>query len=126
MTVDIGHQWGGDLEVGPTGNLGVVTPITSLPQRILRRLLTNPNDYIWNLDYGAGLPRFIGQPTDQAQIEAMVLSQLRQEASISRVDTPVVNLIRNNQDPVGTFSLHILYQDVSSDMPQSLTIPVSV
>ncbi len=52
---DLSHQWGDDLTVGPTGDMALVTGSVFGQQRVLRRLMTNPGDYIWQLDYGAGL-----------------------------------------------------------------------
>ena len=53
-------------------------------QRVLRRLLTSPGDYIWQLDYGAGLARFIGQPVNPLQIKAVIRSQIFKEAAVAR------------------------------------------
>ena len=56
---DIAHQWGSDLLTSSVGDLASVSGPLLGQQRVLRRLLTNPGDYIWQLDYGAGLARFI-------------------------------------------------------------------
>ena len=55
---DISHQWGSDLSIGPTGDFALVSGAILGQQRVLRRLLTNPGDYIWHPDYGAGLAEF--------------------------------------------------------------------
>jgi hypothetical protein len=73
---DIAHQWGSDLMVGPTGDVAVAGPAAVGRQRLLRRLLTNPGEYIWQPDYGAGLSRFIGQPANALQIRAVIRSQI--------------------------------------------------
>ena len=52
---DINHLWGNDLAFSATGDLATADVPTLTQQRVLRRLLTNPGDYIWELDYGAGL-----------------------------------------------------------------------
>jgi hypothetical protein len=44
---DLAHQWGSDLEFGPTGDLAVLGGSALGQQRVLRRLLTSPLDYIW-------------------------------------------------------------------------------
>jgi len=45
--VDVQHRWAGDLAVTATGDLAVVTGGPLGTERVLRRLLTNPADYIW-------------------------------------------------------------------------------
>ena len=49
--------WGGDLSVGPGGDISVAPVEAEVEQRIIRRLLTNTGDYIWHISYGAGLGR---------------------------------------------------------------------
>ena len=44
---DLAHQFGADLVAGATGDLAVVDGPALGRQRVLRRLLTNPGDYIW-------------------------------------------------------------------------------
>src|ERR1700683_2907421 len=70
VMADIAHQWGSDLEFGPNGDLAVVAGSDLGQQRVLRRLLTNLLDYIWQPAYGAGLAGLIGQPANILQIRA--------------------------------------------------------
>ena len=85
---DIFHQWGTDLVIGPTGDIGTIDGSAWGQQR----LLTNPGDYIWQLDYGAGLARFIGQPASPLQIRAIIRSQIFKEASVARQPEPLINV----------------------------------
>ncbi len=73
---DIFHEWGGDLVVGSGGDLVLSVGSDMVSQRVLRRLLTNPGDYLWNLDYGGGLAQFVGTPTNSADIESTVRTKL--------------------------------------------------
>jgi phage baseplate assembly protein W len=73
---DIFLTWAGDLSVGSTGDLALVAGSDMTNQRVCRRLLTNGGDYIWQLDYGGGLARFVGTPADPADIEAVIRTQL--------------------------------------------------
>ena len=59
---DLAHEFGADLQAGPTGDLALADGAALGRQRVLRRLLTNPGDYIWHPTYGAGLARFVGHP----------------------------------------------------------------
>ena len=65
--------------VGVTGDISVASGPLLGQQRVLRRLLTNPGEYIWQLDYGAGLARFIGQPVNPSQITAVIRSEIFKE-----------------------------------------------
>ena len=73
---DIFHQWGSDLTVSSSGDLAISAGSDTVSQRVYRRLLTNPGDYIWNLDYGGGFAQFVGTPTNNTDIEAVIRTQL--------------------------------------------------
>ena len=116
---DLSHQWGGDLVLSLSGGLGLSSGTTLTRQRLLRRLLTNPGDYIWHLDYGAGLGRFIGRPADlDAQvIAALVREQCALESTIARVPEPTVSI---SVQPTGSVGLRISYVDAESAAPAVL------
>ena len=50
------------LRAGAAGDLAPAAGTLRGQQRVLRRLLTNPGDYIWQPGYGAGLGQFVGKP----------------------------------------------------------------
>ncbi|MEE3500197.1 hypothetical protein [Acidiphilium acidophilum] len=52
---DAGLVFGGDLAIDAGGDLALAAGSALTEQRVLRRLLTNPGDYIWQLSFGAGL-----------------------------------------------------------------------
>ena len=58
MASDFDQLWGDDLTLTATGQVALVDGTPKGEQRVLRRLLTNPGDYIWHPEYGAGLPRW--------------------------------------------------------------------
>ena len=78
---DAHHAWGGDLSVSPTGDLQTATGPALGTERVLRRLLTNPGDDLWQPGYGAGLARFVGPPADAAAIRALIRPRRRPSAS---------------------------------------------
>ena len=125
MAFDIGHRWGADLDVSPTGDLGIVEGAPAATQRILRRLLTNLGDYIWNPTYGAGLTQFVGIPTQSRQIAAIVRSQMLQEAGVARLPTPEITVANPEGLGVGTFELSIRYTDASTGRPNVISVPIS-
>lgn len=122
---DIAHQWGSDLSIGPTGDLATVGGPLLGQQRILRRLLTNPGDYIWQLDYGAGLARFIGQPATVLQIQAAVRSQIFKEAAVAQSPEPVITVDAAPAGANGTVYVYIQYVDAPSGQTQTLSFSVS-
>jgi phage baseplate assembly protein W len=60
-------------------------------QRVLRRLLTSPGTYIWHLEYGAGLPQYVGQPVVPSAINSLIVSQMFLEDSVARDPLPTVH-----------------------------------
>lgn len=123
--MDMSHQWGSDLVTGPTGDLATVTGVQRGQQRLLRRLLTSPGDYIWHPDYGAGLARFIGQPGNVLQIRAVIRSQIFKEAAVARTPEPVIDVEFSPSGAVGTVYVHIRYVDAPTRETQTLSFSVS-
>ena len=120
--VDAWHQFGGDLAVGPTGDLACAEGAALGQQRVLRRLLTSPGDYLWALDYGAGLGRFVGQTVDAARIEAVIRGQMFKEAAVARQPEPVIEV---SADAAGLVFVQVRYADAMSGSTQMLSFSVS-
>lgn len=116
---DASLPWGGDLAPGPTGDLAAAAGAALGRQRVLRRLLTNPGDYVWHPDYGAGLARFIGQPVSSAAIRAAIRAQIFREPAVARQPEPVIDIAAG---PPGTLSIAIRYTDAGSAEPVSLQV----
>jgi hypothetical protein len=114
---DLQHQFGSDLAVGPTGDVATVSGAALGQQRVLRRLLTNCGDYIWQLGYGAGLAQFVGQSADATRIGAVVRSQIFKEAAVARSPEPLIDV---SSDGAGTVSLQVSYADAESSTTQVL------
>ncbi len=122
---DIFHVWGTDLTVGASGDLAVAAQPTVGQQRILRRLLTNPGDYIWQLDYGAGLAGFVGEPANASQITAIIRSQIFKESAVARTPEPIVDVQVSPAGAVGTVYVHLRYADSQSGESQVLSFSVT-
>ncbi|HNC11742.1 MAG TPA: hypothetical protein PLF59_08215 [Cyclobacteriaceae bacterium] len=96
VTYDADHNYGEDLKIVPVNgattvnaqsDLQNVTGLTKSQQRILRRLMTNPGDYIWNPNYGAGLPKFVGKELSDTvldEIKTAINSQMLQEPTVAK------------------------------------------
>ena len=119
---DAALLWGEDLLPGSTGDIGLANGISLGQQRILRRLLTNPGDYIWHPAYGAGLGQFIGDPSNTAAIRSCIRSQIFMEASVSRLPEPVIDVQATSN---GSVFVEIRYVDATVNATQVLSFSVS-
>ena len=119
---DLSHDMGGDLQLSPTGNLALASGTEAGRQRVLRRLLTNPGAYIWQLDYGAGLGAFVGQPNPEARMRAVVRAQMLRESAVASSPAPSVDVLAG---PDGTLTLTIAYTDAVTGANVTLSVPVS-
>lgn len=121
MAQDLAHWFGQDLNVAASGDLLTVDGVTKGQQRVLRRLLTNPGDYIWEPTYGAGLASKIGQPFDAAACAALVKSQIYLEPSVARDPAPVITVTQLTN---GLF-VSIAYTDAQTGQPNLLRFDVT-
>lgn len=118
---DLWHQFGADLQDGVTGDLASVDGALLGQQRVLRRLLTNPGDYLWQPGYGAGLAQFVGTPVDAARIEGVIRSQIFLEAAVARTPEPQVDVQAAGD---GNVYVAIRYTEVASAATQVLQFSV--
>ena len=118
---DVFHQFSNDLVVSANGDLLTADSVQLSEQRVLRRLLTNPTDYIWQPTYGAGMPQKIGLPFDVETIEAIVAAQMCLEESVVRSPPPEVGVA---SFPNGMF-VDISYTEADSGLPAVLSFQVS-
>ena len=111
---DLFQWWRQDLTLLPDGDLLIASGVLKTgvilvggatiegEQRVLRRLLTTAGTYIWHLEYGAGLPGFVGQPAKIDALQALILSQIMLEDVVSKtplpqvVATPILNGLNVN------------------------------
>ncbi|HWV04927.1 phage tail protein [Ralstonia sp.] len=118
---DANHWVGGDIMVSPTGDLGLASADLRTQQRIVRRLVTNPGDYIFHTDYGAGLPQKIGETLDVPALRGLIRSQILQEAGVAQDLEPQVDVAAIT----GGVSVRILYSSAVTREPVSLQFNVS-
>jgi hypothetical protein len=120
---DVSQFWGGDISasLSPTGGILPASGTVRGQQRILRRLLTNPGDYIFHTDYGAGLPGYVGSVASVDEITALIRGQILLEDAVSRTPAPVITVT-----PIdGGISVQILYNDAPSGQPVALSFSVN-
>lgn len=121
---DLYHYWGADLQPGNTGDLMPVSGTIRGQQRILRRLLTNPGDYIAQPNYGAGLPQYVGQPMDVAKITALIRSQILLEDAVAPTPAPQITVQQTAPDLTG-LAVRIAYNDAATNSPVVLSFNVT-
>jgi hypothetical protein len=119
---DISHTFGSDLTLGPTGDLAVSDGAQLGQERVLRRLLTNPQGYVWHPTYGAGLARFLGMPMAPQRMGAITRAQMFQEAAVAQDPAPQVTVAAQKD---GTVVESIAYVDADTGATTTLTFPVS-
>jgi phage baseplate assembly protein W len=124
MPQDLYHYFGNDLQPGNTGDLLPIDGTVRGQQRILRRLLTNPGDYLWQPDYGAGLPAYIGQAVDTGKIVALIRSQIALEACVAPLPLPEITVAQLSTETSG-FTVNIRYNDAQTKTPQILSFNVT-
>ena len=115
--------WGGDLSLGPTGDLSLASGAALGQQRVLRRLLTNPNDYTWQPAYGGGLGQFVGSAGNARTIEGAIRGQLYAEAVVAHQPEPSVNTDDLSNSAI---FVSIVYADAIVGSMQALTFSLGV
>lgn len=118
---DVFHQFGDDLVISANGDLLLADSVILSQQSVLRRLLTNPGDYLWQPDYGAGLPQKVGDPFNVGTIESLIIGQMYLEASVVQDPPPEVTV---SAIPNGMF-VEINYTEADSGFPVVLSFPVT-
>lgn len=121
---DIWLEWNGDFVISASGGLLLADGDDYARQRILRRLFTAIDGYVWHADYGAGLPQKIGSPARQSVIQSLVQSQIALEASVASSPPPIV-VVTQDQNQRGLFNISISYISAANGGPVSLTFSTS-
>ena len=118
---DLSHQWSQDLVLSPSGSLGTAFGPALGLQRVLRRLLTNPGEYVFAPTYGAGLRAAVGRPANIPRIQAVIMAQMMQEAYVAPTPPPVVTVTSKND---GTVYAYVQYADATTGVTQTINFPV--
>lgn len=121
--LDINHNIGGDILASASGGLSPVDGTLKGQQRVLRRLLTNPGDYIWHTNYGGGLGAMVGTNATIEEIDAVIRSQIALESVVSKYPVPTITVTAPSP---GTVQCRIQYADASSKTPQILSFNINI
>lgn len=118
---DLYHITGGDLDVSPAGDLRPVDQQERGRQRILRRLLTNPGDYLFHPGYGAGLGKKVGENIHPGEWRALIAGQMLLEESVSSSPPPHVRLSLIESG----VSVSVSYTDALTGTPETLSFDIT-
>lgn len=118
---DLAHPFGADLAFGSGADLALSSGAALAQDRVLRRLLTNTGDYLWQPDYGASLGAFVGQPVSVPRLRGAVRAQIFREPAVARQPEPVVAV---SADGSGSAVLTIRYQNALVGGVQTVTVPI--
>jgi phage baseplate assembly protein W len=117
--VDIAHEWSSDINLDIYNDIKMADGLDETNQRVLRRLLTNPGEYLWHQGYGAGLGRFVGAALSNEvvqQINQLIISQMYLEDSVAKIPIPTVTL---SQD-IGQLECTIVYFNIAQNQLSTL------
>lgn len=118
---DVSHYWGQDVATGSTGDFARAQRALLSKQRVFRRLLTNPGDYLFEPTYGAGLPAMVGTLVTPAAVKAVVAKQMRLEPSVSQTPAPTIDVA----SALGAISVKIGYTVLPDRQPVALAFDVT-
>jgi len=113
-------DWNSDFIVSASGGLLLADGVDLSNQRIVRRLCTAVQGYVWHLDYGAGLLQKIGRTERVTSIAAIVRAQIALEATVAASPAPVVTVVEDT-DNLGAFIITINYTESASGEPVTLS-----
>lgn len=119
-TADLDLNWGGIMGLSPTGDIAIANGTVYGQQRVLRRLLTNDGDYLWHLDYGAGLPQMVGEVVNVGEMTGIIQEQMYLEDCVDQENQPSVAVTNQND---GSVFVEILYTDSNTGDNSVLSLP---
>jgi len=121
MPPDLDHFWGNDLSGSATGDILLVDGDDLTTQRIIRRLMTAVQGYIWHLDYGAGVPAQIGSPLNLDLVRSIIRGQMALEASVARTPATTITVT----EILNGVSVYILFYSAKTGQQATLSFDVN-
>lgn len=118
---DLNQTLGQDVATTVSGDLMTSDGVELGKQRVLRRLMTNPGDYIFHPTYGAGLPKLIGQAVEASKVRALIRGQMLLEETVSKSPEPEIT-VRELQNGL---QCSIRYTDAGTGQPVGLNFSVT-
>jgi phage baseplate assembly protein W len=116
--------FGSDLQLTQAADLKLVGGEEATVQRLYRRLLTPIKGYLWEPEFGAGLPQYVGQNLTTAlsrEIKGVIKTNMFNEATVARSPEPDITLIQDGNNLACT----IVYVSKPSGQPFTLSFTIS-
>lgn len=114
-----------NLEVNQQGDFVTVVREELTQQRIIRRLLTNPGDMLAHPEYGAGLPRYIGQILTEDkynEIRGVITEQIFLENTVLQNPAPEITFYLPN---LNVLEVTIVYYSRNDNKAYSFSFSVN-
>jgi len=118
---DLAHFWGEDLTASASGDVLLVDGDDLTIERIIRRLMTTVQGYIWHLDYGAGVPAQIGSTLNLDLVRSVIRAQMSLEASVARSPAPTITVT----EILNGLSVYILFHSAKTGQQATLSFDVN-
>ena len=115
--IALSHVFGNDLVLS-AGGLQTVSGSELTRQGLLRRLLTVAGNYVWQPDYGVGLPLMVGQVIAPEAMESVIRAQVQVDAN---VDSSQAVSVTVTDEGLGICRCDVSYVDAGSGQQQSLS-----
>jgi phage baseplate assembly protein W len=123
--MEISQDFGNDLKLNSVGDITQSENDDLSKQSIIRRLLTNPGEYIWHPTYGAGIGRFVGENLSSDNFDVIkntIISQMLMEETVAQSPLPIITLQAQN----GTVLIcDITYYDAVLKNPKTISFKVA-
>lgn len=90
---DLALDWAMDLQISAQGDLAVSTGVPLLKQRIIRRILTNKKQLIFQPEFGVGVPKYVHEGISTSvfnEIKQRVIQEIYKEEAVARNPGPEI------------------------------------
>lgn len=117
------HWYGLDIQFSAAGDDASASAILEINQLIVRELMTNPGDYIFAPEYGAGLGQYIGKALSSDKLStltAIITAIVLKQPAVQKTPGPTITF---QSDATGILSTQILYIYAPSGQPVTVTAP---
>jgi hypothetical protein len=92
---DLALDWGQDFSISAQCDLQTATDLPLLKQRVIRRILTNKKDLIFEPLFGVGIPQYVSDgisPSIFNEIKQRVIEEIYKEETIARDPAPEIEI----------------------------------
>lgn len=123
--MDVFHIIGNDLVLDADNDLALVSGVDETNQRLLRRLLTLQKSYMWHINFGASVPKYIGEPLSLEvvnQLKSDIKAAIFEDDSVAKSPAPEIKF----ETLLTGFSCSITYHNLDADKLQTLSFEVTV